>query len=281
MFDKKDIKVIAIDFDGTLLQKDHIWISPRNMHALKECQKRGILCIPCTGRPFDMFPPQIHDDPSFRYAITCCGARIIDRETNTLIYKDGYTPEQTAAICRLFEGQGVYAEVTAGEHIYFEQNVLDELWKYQVPAHHVWYAVSDRPVGVQGKLSEFFLRSGIGADKFNLYGVPDAVRTTIRANMAALASTDFNDDDVYAIQLMFQAKDPLKPIQVLLDHLGYTFDNVMSIGDTSWLDSMMAKHAAFSVTLENGSQAMKDLCDYTTDSCDKDGFAKAVEKFIL
>ena len=64
MFDNYEIKAITLDFDGTTLQKDKIWLSPRNYRALQELQKRGIVCIPCTGRSADMFPPQF-EDPSY------------------------------------------------------------------------------------------------------------------------------------------------------------------------------------------------------------------------
>ena len=42
------IKRILLDFDGTSLQKDQIYISPRNMAALNAAMDRGIEIIPCT-----------------------------------------------------------------------------------------------------------------------------------------------------------------------------------------------------------------------------------------
>ena len=122
MFDKNKIKVITLDFDGTVLQSDKMWLSPRNHHALKECQKKGIICIPCTGRTADMFPPQF-EDGSFRYWFTCFGARIIDTLTGEIIHKHSFTPQQSAQICRLFEGKGIYCEVAAEGKLYFEKEV--------------------------------------------------------------------------------------------------------------------------------------------------------------
>ena len=56
MFDRNQIKLITLDFDGTTLQKDQTWMSLRTMRALRECAKRGIHCVPCSGRSADMFP---------------------------------------------------------------------------------------------------------------------------------------------------------------------------------------------------------------------------------
>ena len=127
MFDKNKIKVITLDFDGTILQSDKTWLSPRNYHALKECQKKGIYCVPCTGRSADMFPPQF-EDGSFRYWFTCFGSRILDTLTGEIIHKHSFTPEQSAEVCRLFEGKGIYCEVAAEGKLLFENAV--EIYSY-------------------------------------------------------------------------------------------------------------------------------------------------------
>ena len=73
----------------------------------------------------------------------------------------------------------------------------------------------------------------------------------------------------------------VKAMQILLDRIGITFDNVLSIGDSLILDGDMMQHAAIGVTLENASDDVKAIADYVTDRYDEDGFAKAIEKLIL
>lgn len=280
MFDKQ-IKAITLDFDGTTLQRDKIWLSPRNYRALKECQKRGIVCIPCTGRSADMFPPQF-EDGSFRYWFTCCGARVLDRLTGEIIYKDGFTPEQSAEICRIFEGLGIYCEVAAEGRLLFEKDVMDNLYKYPVPPHHVWYMyASGRPVTVYGKLSEFFLSQNIGAEKFNLYGIPEEKYQEMLDRFNSLPYVVTKMSDPVGIQVQSKHVDCIKAMQVLLDRIGITFDEVLSIGDSLILDGDMMQHAAIGVTLENAPDNVKAIADYVTDRYDEDGFAKAIEKLIL
>ena len=43
----------------------------------------------------------------------------------------------------------------------------------------------------------------------------------------------------------------------------------------------MVSRAALGVAMENGDERLKAIADYVTDRFDRDGFAKAVEKFIL
>ena len=87
--------------------------------------------------------------------------------------------------------------------------------------------------------------------------------------------------DPLGIQVSDKPDLRVPAMEILLKHLGVTWDNVMSIGDGMALDSLMIKKAAFGVTLENGDPELKKIADYVTDRYDQDGFAKVVEKFIL
>lgn len=281
MYKKDDIKVITLDFDGTSLQKDQTWLSLRNMHALKLAQKKGITIIPCTGRTQDMFPPQIDKDLSFRYWLTSCGARVVDRLTGEVIYKQTFTATQSAEICKLFEGNHIYTEIAAEGRLFFENEILEELYKYPVPPHHVWYLESGKQVPVYGKLSDYFLSQNIGVEKFNLYGVPSEMQKDLIDKIRSLGYVEFKDGSLPDLQFLCKNTDRIKAMQSILDRLGYTFDNVMSIGDSLGMDGDMIEHAALSVTLENAPQQLKEKADFVTDNCYEDGLAKAIESLLL
>jgi len=280
-FDKSQIKLLTLDFDGTTLQKDQTWLSFRNMHAIRECQKRGIICVPCSGRNQDMFPPQIAEDMTFRYWVTAAGSRVIDRLTGEIIYKETFTPEESADLCRIYEGKGLYSEVAAEGRLYFEQDVLDNLWKYQVPPHHVWYLNSGKQINIHGKLSDFFLSENIGVEKFNLYGVPEDIADDIRAQLKTRPYVEFLDGKGGDIQFYSTHANRIEAVQKLLDKLGLTFDNVMSIGDSMGMDSSMISNAGLGIAMGNADPELKEIADDVTDTFDKDGFGKAIEKWIL
>ena len=52
---KKQICLIALDLDGTLLD-DQKQLSENNIQALAECARRVIQVVPATGRPADGVP---------------------------------------------------------------------------------------------------------------------------------------------------------------------------------------------------------------------------------
>ena len=82
-----DIKIIALDLDGTLLDSEKR-LSGVNRAALARAAERGVLIVPTTGRFFGMMPPAVRDLPFVRYAITINGAQVYDRETDTAIVRD-------------------------------------------------------------------------------------------------------------------------------------------------------------------------------------------------
>ena len=56
-----DIRMIAMDLDGTALQNDRCSFSPRLNAALEEAHARGIAIAIITGRQFQMLPPAVQN----------------------------------------------------------------------------------------------------------------------------------------------------------------------------------------------------------------------------
>ena len=159
---------------------------------------------------------------------------------------------------------------------------MDNLWKYPVPPHHVWYMYSSgRPVTVYGKLSDYFLSQNIGAEKFNLYGIPEDLFQPMLEECRKFGFAGISLSEPVGIQISDNPALRVPSMEILLDRLGCTWENVMSIGDSMPLDGLMIEKAAFGVTMENAPDEPKHMADYVTDRYDRDGFAKVVEKFIL
>ncbi|NLZ45557.1 MAG: HAD family phosphatase, partial [Clostridiales bacterium] len=77
------IKLIAIDLDGTLLQHDHT-VSEENIKAINEAMSNNVEIVICTGRVFNEIPKQVKDIKGINYFITSNGARIFDKDKNTV-----------------------------------------------------------------------------------------------------------------------------------------------------------------------------------------------------
>lgn len=274
-----DIRAILLDFDGTLLQRDQVFISFRNKFAIQKAIEKGVEIIPSTGRVEDMFPPQIEADRRIRYWITSNGARVVDRQTGEILYQSLFTPEESVEICGIFEDQQIYAEIAAEGKIYMEKEVCANLGQYAVPPHHVWFLELGRQIKVDS-LSQHFLDNHIGIEKVNLYGVPKAKQKTI---IKALEDTGFVSIFEGAgrdIQFFPKRQDRDMAINVLLSKLGIGFEQIMAVGDSS-LDVSAISKAAIGVAMGNSPEWVRNMADYVSAPFDENGVAEAIDRFIL
>ena len=274
-----NIRAILLDFDGTSLQRDQVYISFRNMRALRAALDKGIEIIPCTGRCEDMFPPQIAAEPRIRYWVTANGARVVDRQTREIIYQSLFTPEESAMLCRLYENQHIYSEISADGLIYMEKDVCDDLGSYPVPPHHVWFMDLGRQVAVDTP-SKFFLEKEIGIEKFNIYGVPKEKQQPLIKALEDTGIVEITDGAGTDIQFFPKRQKRTDAMDALFQKLGYGYESVLSLGDSK-LDEALITRAAIGVAMGNAPDGLKAKADYVTAPFYEDGVAEAIEKYLL
>ncbi len=274
-----DIRAILLDFDGTALQRDQVYISYRNKQALIAAMEKGIEIIPSTGRVEDMFPPQIEALKNIRYWVTSNGARVVDRHTGEIIYQSLFTPEESAEVCRLYEGQKIYSEIAANGLIYMEKEICQNLGAYPVPPHHVWFLEAGRQVELE-KPSDFFLKERVGIEKINIYGVPEEKQKPLLDALEATGYVDITPGAGKDIQFFPKRLDRAKALETLFERLGITYENVMALGD-SVLDASSIERAGIGVAMGNAPDSVKKVADFVTAPYDQDGVAIAIEKYLL
>ncbi|MBQ6234027.1 MAG: HAD hydrolase family protein [Clostridia bacterium] len=275
----KKIRAILLDFDGTSLQQDQMFISLGNKRALWKALDMGIEIIPCTGRNADMIPPQIEAEPRIRYMVTSNGGRVIDRKTGKVIYQSTFTPEETAHLCRLYEGGKMYSEIAAEGKLFIESAIRADPGLYSVPRHHVWYIETNRPIPLE-KPSEYFLEHRIGAEKFNIYGVPEYMQESLIRGINDLGCAVMSAGAGKNIQFFPKRQSRVKAMNALFEFLGYGFESMMSLGDSA-LDADMIAKSAIGVAMGNAPDEIKAIADYVTAPYDEDGVAEAIYKFLF
>ena len=83
-----NIKLIALDLDGTLFNKDGI-ITAANKEQLNRAAAQGIKIVISTGRPFNGLPFEQIKDTTIEYALTTNGASVYKIEGKECLYEDG------------------------------------------------------------------------------------------------------------------------------------------------------------------------------------------------
>jgi hypothetical protein len=275
-----NIRVLLLDLDGTTLENDKIHISAGNQEAIRRAGEMGIMVIPCTGRVLDMFPPDLTNTVNYEYGLSSHGARVTSMKDGVTIFENIINPEDSAVILKIIEGKGIYCEIAADNTIYMEESVSAHWQEYPVPSHHIWYLEAGIQKAVK-KPSEYFLENRMGIEKINIYGMPEHLQEEIFEAVTATGVIKHTRGGA-GPDLEFQSKDldKVRALDVLLEKLNLSYDNVMIIGDSS-SDIDVIRKAAVGVAMGNSPDWIKEEADYVTGTNDQDGVANAIEHFIL
>lgn len=274
------IRAVLMDMDGTLLGKSQVAVSMGNMAAVQAAIDKGVVVIPCTGRVYNMLPPQLLTQKELRYFVTGHGARAWDRVANESLYEDVIPAQQAAQLMEVLEGKGLYNEIAANNTIYFEKAVTDNLDISLVPEHHLWY-VRDNCYTAVEKPSEYFRKHNVAVEKMNIYGIPQALQQEV---FDAVTATGFikHTRGAAAANLEFShyTLDKLKAVEAILNKLGISWEETFAIGDSS-SDAEIIKASGVGVAMGNAPDDIKAIANDVTDLNTEDGLAQAFQKYVL
>ena len=133
---KKDIKIIALDLDGTLLDSQKR-LSEANRAALAAAAEKGILVVPTTGRFFGMMPAAIRDLPFVRYAITINGAQVYDRETDSAIVREEIPLDMALDLMTLLDRHDVVYDCYRANWGWMTASLQAKAEAYATDAHYL------------------------------------------------------------------------------------------------------------------------------------------------
>lgn len=274
------IRAVLMDMDGTLLGKSQVAVSVRNMTAVQKAIDKGIHVIPCTGRVYNMLPPQLLTQRGLRYFVTSHGARAYDKELDISVYEDLIPSEQAAQLMCLLEGKGLYNEVAANGTIYFEKAVIDQLDMRLVPEHHIWY-VRDRCFTALERPTEYFLKHNIAVEKMNIYGIPQAMQQEIYDAVTATGFIGHTRPGAGPnLEFLHCTLNKLRATDAILEKLGISYEETLAIGDSS-SDLEIIKACGIGVAMGNAPDNIKAAADAVTGLNTEDGLAQAFEKYVL
>ena len=133
-----DIKMIAVDLDGTLFTSSKE-ILPETLSALERASAMGIEIVPATGRPFHGVSEKVTGLEFVNYILTCNGAAIYNRRTGECLYEQPMSREKGAEILTALKGLNISIDAFINGYSYKERsqiNFIDSLALSQVMKNH-------------------------------------------------------------------------------------------------------------------------------------------------
>ena len=272
---KKDIRLIGLDLDGTTLTSDKV-LTPHTKEVLESCLRQGIQILPATGRARSGIPDYLTEIEGIRYVVVSNGAAVVDLETGENVYTNCISWERALEIFDILEEYHTFYDIYALGKGWCEGRFYDHLERYRIEPHieqlirtsrtriddlRSWVKEHQAPIE---KINMFFAREEERQKAFTeLEKVPDLAVTCSMVNNLEINDRSCNKGDA------------LLNLGKILD---ISLDQIMACGDGN-NDYEMIKQAGTGVAMENGEPGVKKIADFITKTNDEEGVAFAIEHF--
>lgn len=268
-----NIRLVAIDMDGTLLDPAHR-ITPRVKQAITRARQQGVQVVLASGRPVSGLAPFLREldiGGDEDYCIACNGG-IVQRVGNGEVVVEFPLSFDDFLYCeRIARELGVHFQALDGKRMYTPNQDISIYTVADAHLSHVplsYRAVAD-------------MAPGMTFVKLMMIDVPEVLDAAIARlpseltdRFAVLKSAPF------FLEVFDHRAGKGPSLQKLAEHLGIDRAEVMAIGDQE-NDLTMLQFAGTSVAMGNAIDAAKQVARFTTGSNAEDGVALAIERFVL
>ena len=275
-----EYKMICIDMDGTLLNSKKK-LSEVNKLALKKAYDNGVHIIICTGRNSKSalyFANKIGIKSAI---IVNNGAIVIDEDSEVLIFKEALEKEQCQKILELSKKYKTIPNFHSLGKIYLNS-------KFRKFINNIFF---NRKVPEKYKIESIYLNeekawSSLFDEKKEVFGkciMLDPSREKLKKLQGELDKTNLFETTYsgkYCLEINSKGVSKGRAVKILGEHYGIKQEEIICIGDNG-NDISMIKYAGLGVAMKNGTEEVKKIADYITDTNDNNGVAKVVEKFIF
>ncbi len=264
-----NIKLVAIDLDGTLLNSRHA-LSARNQSAIESAQRQGVEVVLATGKTRhaaeDLIDSLGIDSPGiYMQGLITYNA---DGSVRTRIVMAKESVSRVIALGEEF-GFGALAYSDNRTFALRVDEFATKMTEYGEP--HV-----ETIAGWLELLNKFDI------NKVVLYGEENqvtALRGAIDARLdGAVHVTRANVDGM--IEVLPPNTSKGQAVKTLLEELGIDSSRALAVGDGE-NDIEMLQAVGIGVAMGNATQMLKDVADVIVPSNDEDGVAVALEEFVL
>ena len=274
-----DIRMIALDLDGTTLTRGHI--TPRTRRALEEAIRRGVHVVIATGRVFSALPDDVFQIEGLEYVITSNGAVITDLRIHDTVYENCIGPEEIERVAELLEANPQFPmEVFTDGQAYIGAHVYEELRNYGPACSYMSRSYTMRTRTPVEDILGFLREHRRHIENINIQFGEQKEKERMRGELQQIPRITLTSSISNNIEIGGAATSKASGLAALSELTGVGLGEIMACGD-SHNDMAMLAEAGFSVAMGNGEPEVKALADYVAPSNEEEGVAHAVERFVL
>ena len=273
-----EIKLIALDLDGTLLTTDKR-LTAENEAALRAAAEAGIEIVPTTGRFYMAMPESVRSLPFIHYTINANGALVYDVRRGEAVARTEMPWQRAVEIMTVFDRYPVLYDCYQYDRGWISRSMQEICEPYALNWAMLQMFQKERvPVP---DLKAHLAETGHSVQKVMGFFLDPELRTRLRDELTG-RFPDLAVTSSVSNNLEFNAAGATKGrgIEVLAKHLGLNMSQTMAFGDDV-NDVSMLKAAGIGVAMGNASEEAKASADEITLSCDESGVAAALRRLKI
>jgi len=271
---KHPFKLLVVDIDGTLLDKDGN-ISSENEKALARVRETGIRFSLCTGRSMLSSKSVINHLALDGFHIFFDGALVSSPDASREVYVRPIKKSVVREIVEYAHEHDLNLEIFSVSKFFTER----ESWTTEIrrqffgiePVITDLSTLWDKERVIKANLLTTNAQEVAKAEAFGRH-FKDALNFS-HATTPAYPGVDF-------VNLLAPGVTKGKALEALTSYLGVTLAEVIAIGDGS-NDIPLLATAGLAIAMGNASPEVKAVADHVTEDIDHGGLAKAIERFLL
>lgn len=259
-------QLAALDLDDTLLNAEK-HLTPKNREALMAAIAKGTHIVLASGRAYPGVENYNRMLENKDYTIVCGGAQVVDPEGN-VVYSTYVSPITAKQVMRWAVTHGAYFQVYMDDgYHYLARTEFTDFYE-----KHCGYPGIENP----GLLEV----EPVLASKILIIDEPERLEK-FRSELAAMfPELALKKSQANFLEVMNPEATKGSALEFLSGKLGIGPERIIAVGDSE-IDESMLRFAGVGIAVENASEACKQAADDITASCEEDGVALAIEKYIL
>lgn len=274
-----EIKLIALDMDGTTLQKDYQSISERTRSVLEEAIAKGIHVVPSTGRILGQLPESIVSIPGINYAVTSNGAAVTNLNTCEVISSNYLGAGSVQKIIKTLTRRNLFCEVYYQGQSYSELRYFEEIGEKNGMPKDLIAFIRSKAKDVDNVL-DFTMEHASKIEKINIPLLSDKDHRVLWQKFSQIHGVTLTKAISNNIEVNHRSANKGAGLKQLCRILNLAPGNVMAIGDSD-NDMRMLEFAGLAVAMGNAPDEIKAIANHVTLPFYEDGVAHAIEKYVL
>ena len=260
-------KLIALDLDGTLTDKNKNILEETKQELIKLAQK-GVIIVLASGRPTAGIFKEAKEltlDKVGGYLLSFNGARVLDYKTNEVVY------EQTLSSKVAHEMYDRAKVFGLSPLTYNATEIITE----DIGDHWIQLESFTTKMNIK-HVQDFKKEVNFDVNKVLITGEPAYVAQILDEFKAPYeGKMSIYRSDPYFIECMANGIDKAASLDVLCKKLGIKQEETIAFGD-GYNDQAMFREVGHGIAMGNAVDVLKEKATYITDNFDQEGILKAL-----